>query len=559
MTPLSTVSLSDVRKKIQAGDYQEGLDILSRLPDPSVVDSAVESLRGQALEGMGRLSEAEAAYWKALSSEVNRSPHPYLCLGLLKDRMGDRERSLWVLEEGLRHFPQDIDLRREAGILYGLTGQWHRALPLILEAYRDAPDRSENIMAFGPAVDRMELVELYGEMHRAFSRLLDRSPNSPDVQDWYGRSLERIEKSGQAQKFFRGILRKSPRDKRLLAHVARISRNTNETARALDTYRLLMEETGETPDLLLAMAETHKMAGKPLAALPLIRQALALDPENPEARLLLGLVAVDQGDAEKAQNALAGIDSATAHYQLGELFLRKKEPRRAVGALARGFALRPDPYHAPELLDILLEEGEDLLFLETLAFLRILFPRTKVSSGLLRRAEAHFSGALSGKEGDDPESLAIAGLAEAFLPGHDRDRAFRLLEQAVTVDPLSEALYWTLAMIDEDAGRWMSAIAWYEKVKKNSREPVTLLFRIAENRHNAHLSLDPWPLLEDFSNLYGPMPGFFRALSSIAVRSDIELAREILIRGMAAFPDDPSLFSAYRSLDPDRWNRLLAL
>ena len=396
-------------------------------------------------------------------------------------------------------------------------------------------------------------------MHRAFSRLIERNPNNPDIQDWYGRSLERIEKSGQALKFFRGLSRKSPRDIRLLGHVARIARNINETGRALDTYRLLMEETGETPDLLLAMAETHKMAGKPLAALPLIRHALALDPDNPEARLLLVLATVDQGDAEKAQSLLEGIDQAVAHYQLGELFLRKKDFRRAAGALAHGFTLRPDPHYAPDLLSLLLSEGEDLLFLETLAFFRILFPREKVSASLLRKAVEHFSPLLSRGQADGPEVLAISGLAEAHLPGRDRALAVRLLEQAVTVDPLSEVLFWTLAMFEEDAGRWRLAVNWYEKVKKYSREPVTLLHRIAENLHNDRSRLDPWPLLEEFTGFYGSMPGFYRVLAAIAARSDKSLSREILERGMQAFPEDPTLFSQYRSLEPERWNRLLAL
>ena len=122
MTAPSPVSLEDVRKKLQAGLYQEGLEILSRIPTNSGVDCALESLRGQALEGMGHLSQAEEAYWKALSAEEERSPFPFLSLGLLKDRMGDRDRGLWVLEEGLRHFPDNIDLLREAGILYGLPG-----------------------------------------------------------------------------------------------------------------------------------------------------------------------------------------------------------------------------------------------------------------------------------------------------------------------------------------------------------------------------------------------------------------------------------------------------
>lgn len=559
MTAPSPVSLEDVRKKLQAGLYQEGLEILSRIPTKGGVDCALESLRGQALEGMGHLSQAEEAYWKALSAEEERSPLPFLSLGLLKDRMGDRDRGLWVLEEGLRHFPDNIDLLREAGILYGLTGQWHRALPYILGAYRRAPDRPENIMAFGPIVDRLELVELYGEMHRAFSRLIERNPGNPDIQDWYGRSLERIEKSGQALKFFRGLLRKAPRDPRLLGHVARIARNINETGRAIDTYRLLTEETGETADLLLAMAETHKMAGKPLAALPLIRHALAIDPDNAEARLLLGLVTVDQGDAEKAQMLLEEIDQAVAQYQLGELFLRKKDSRRAAGALSRGFALRPDPHYAQELLSLLLSEGEDLLFLETLAFLRILYPKAKVSQSLLRRAGDHFPPLPSRGQADNPETLAISGLAEAFLPGRDRNLAIRILEQAVTVDPLSEVLFWTLAMFDEDAGRWLSAVNWYEKVKKNSREPVTLLHRIAENLHNANPGMDPWPLLKEFIGFYGPMAGFYRVLASIVSRSDKGLSLEILERGMQTFPEDPSLFSQYRALEPDRWNRLLAL
>ncbi len=550
-------------KKIQEGRYLEGLALLAPINsgNPLQVDSRIETLRGQALESLGRLSEAEAAYWKALSTEKGGSSKPYLMLGLLKDRMEDREKGIWVLEEGLKLYPNDVDLLREAGILYGLTGQWHRALPYILEAYRRNPENPENIMAFGPVVDRLELVELYGEMHRAFTRLLEKNPGNPDIQDWYGRALERIEKSGQALKFFQKLLRKSPRDTRLLSHVARLSRNTNQTARALDTYRLLSEETGETVDILLSMAETQKMAGKPLSALSLIRQVLAIEPDNMEARLLLALALIDQGDFEKAEGALQDIHVAAAHYQLGELFFRKKHFIRAAGAFARGFALRPDPYYAANLLKLLLEENEDLLFLETLATLRILFPRTKVSVFLLKSAKEHFSPLMTNSSIpiNNPDRLALAGLAEAFLPGGNRKRAYQLLEQAVTVDPMSEILFWTLAMFDEDAERWDSAVNWYKKVKRFSREPVTLLHRIAENQHNADSWMDPWPLLKEFSDIYGPRPGFFRVLFAVLARSGGEVPREILERGMKAFPEDPSFFTLYRSLEPERWTKLVQL
>lgn len=544
---------------IREGRFQEALAILEgeeSHPGDSV--AILWTLKGLAFEGTGRDDLAEDAYWKALAAADPLTVDSFLALGLLKDRTGDREKGLWVLEEGLKHFPDHPDLLREAGILYGLTGVWDKALPLILAAYRADPSREDTLMAFGPIVDRLGLMELYGEMHQAFKALLERFPENPAVQDWYGRSLERLEKSQAALKYFRALLRKSPRDTRLLGHVARLARNVNESARALDTYRLLMEETGESVEIYLAMAETHKMNGKPLPALPLVRRVLALEPENREARILLGMIAIDQGDPEKAEAAFEGLDHAPAHYQLGDLYLRKKDPGRAMWSLFRGFTANPDPYYGKELLKLLFEAREDFLFLETLAWMTILFPKTRPAPQIVKLAQGRFPEPLDPFSHADPEYLALQGLANALLPNRDRDLAYRLLEQAVTVDPLSEVLYWVLAMIDEDRQDWLPAARWYEKIKNNSREPATVLHRIAENRHNDHPGCDLVALLEDFIGHYGPRPGFFRVLAEISGRNgETERSLEFLRRGMRAFPEDASLFALFRSLEPGRWKTLL--
>jgi len=545
-------------KKVQLGLYRDALDLLEQTKVNATPDASALTIKGRALEGLGLFDDAESAYWEALSVDRNKTFEPFLFLGLLKDRLGDREKGLWVLEEGLKQFPGNTDLLREAGILHGLTGKWDKAFPYVLAAYRSAPEQEDNLMALGPIIDRLDILDLFGEMHQAFKTLLSRHPENPDIQDWYGRFLERMEKSQQALKFFRGLLRKSPRDTRLLAHVARLARNINEPARALDTYRLLMEETGESVDLYLAMAETHKMNGKPLSALPIVRRVLALDPENPDAQILLGLIAIDQGDTEKAENTLSEINYAPGHYQLGDLYLRKKKVANAVGAFARGFSLRPDPFYGLELLKLLNGKNEDFLFLETLSWMRILFPRTSVPNSLLKQISAKFLKNPEEQSLRDPEMLALYGLANALLPGRDRNMAYRLLEQAVTVDPLSEVLFWVLAMLDEDNRRWLAATTWYDKVKKNSREPVTLLHRMAENLYNHNHENDLEPLLEEFVSYYGARPGFYRVLASVVARSgDIDKPQAILRNGMKMFAEDSSLFEQFRALEPEKWNRLI--
>jgi tetratricopeptide (TPR) repeat protein len=548
----------EAMKNIRLGLYRDALDNLAQASENSIPDAHLSTLKGRALEGLGLFSEAETAYWNALSIDYNKTFEPFLYLGLLKDRFGDREKGLWVLEEGLKQFPGNTDLLREAGILHGLTGEWDLALPYILTAYRQSPSQEDNLLALGPVIDRLDILELFGEMHLAFKSLLERHPDNPDIQDWHGRFLERLEKSTQALKFFRGLVRKNPRDIRLLSHVARLARNVNEPARAIDTYQLLMEETEESVELYLAMAETHKMNGKPLSALPLVRRALALDPNHLEAQIMVGLITIDQGDLEKAESAVVNLPYAPAHYQLGDLYLRKKMPVKAMGAYSRGFSIRPDPYYGVELLKLIDRENEPFLFLETLAWIRILFPKTTIPSSLLKKTMAILSENPGQHSLHNSEKLAIHGLANVLLPGRDIDLGYQLLEQAATVDPLSEVLYWVLAMVDEDSRRWMNAVEWYKKIKKNSREPVTLIHRIAENLHNQDAYCDLDPLLEEFIATYGPRSGFYRVLASVVSRTgDLEKSQAILKKGMRTLIDDSSIFEQYRSLEPEKWKRIL--
>ena len=164
-----TVAIGDLIRKRR---YSEALDLLDRKVPERDRDSAVETLRGMALEGQGLLSQAEECYWKAVAIEKNRSALPFLLLGLLKDRTDERKKALWVLEEGLRLFPGDPDLLREAGILNGLEGRWPLALPMILEAHRLIPSSPENILAMASTVDTLELIDLFAPMARNLENLL---------------------------------------------------------------------------------------------------------------------------------------------------------------------------------------------------------------------------------------------------------------------------------------------------------------------------------------------------------------------------------------------------
>ena len=115
---------------------------------------------------------------------------------------------------------------------------------------------------------------------------------------------------------------------------------------------------------LLRLASSQHQAGRSDAAIALIRQAIALDPADPECHFNLGNVLMSQGQAAEAiecysQALLRDPGHAQAHNNLGILF--KKQGRLPEAVACYRQALESNPHHAHahnNLGNVLMDQGQ---------------------------------------------------------------------------------------------------------------------------------------------------------------------------------------------------------
>ncbi len=120
------------------------------------------------------------------------------------------------------------------------------------------------------------------------------------------------------------------------------------TRRGLRTLENALALDEHNAELSFTIGEYYFHLGKSLAAAVHLRRALDEQSEHFGARLLLGLLSGDEGEAESAklhlERALAVDESSfAAHYGLGRLLAREGRLSEALQHLKRALALNPTP------------------------------------------------------------------------------------------------------------------------------------------------------------------------------------------------------------------------
>ncbi len=506
--------------------------------------------RGKVYEEMGDWESAENCYWRSVQPPFQPVPESFLALSQLKYLTGDKSKTLWFLEEGLAHFPGHNDLLRESGIQNGLQGRWWIALPRLKKAASDFPENSQNLLAYGALIERLGISELVSELIPIYQSLANQDPSNIDFQTLYARALERNNQNRKALKHIRTLLKTNPKNPALLQEVGRLLLNINEYTRAVDSFRMAMESGGSSGELHYLIALAYKMNGKPLSGIESAKRAIDLDPENTGYITLLGLLYIDMQDPEKANQVLQPIDESYPFRSLGDLYLHKKLKDRAIVAYSNAFEKDPDPHTGNTLLKLLAEKKDWFLFFETMAWMEILFPEQISgkyrSNSLLGRWKTETSNTVTPQE-----ELAVRGIF-LYLSGNV-GQSIPILEQAVLADPLSEVLYWILALASETKGETEQAFEWYRRVLPSTREPVTLFHSMARvHLHSGKSFSDLEKVLAEFRTYYPSRPGFYRVLHEWGIRGENRVrASEILIEAMTSHPEDPSLYELFRRCHPD--------
>lgn len=120
------------------------------------------------------------------------------------------------------------------------------------------------------------------------------------------------------------------------------------TRRGLRMLESALTLDGRNVELCFTIGEYYFNLGKSLDAAVFLRRALDEQGDHFGARLLLGLLSGDEGEAESAkihlQRALAlDENSFAAHYGLGRLFARESDLNEALTHLKRALEINPSP------------------------------------------------------------------------------------------------------------------------------------------------------------------------------------------------------------------------
>jgi protein O-GlcNAc transferase len=199
----------------------------------------------------------------------------------------------------------------------------------------------------------------------------------------------------------------------------------------------------------LALAQIHRKQGNISAAANAYRTVVAIDPTRGAAQLELGEILVSQGDLAGARAPLEKAierlpDSARAHYLLGVVYEKTKDPERALleyGRAADLDAKLADAHHA---------RG------------RLLRDHKKDSPGALTSFEK--AAQLSP---DNPDVLTDLGVA--LYDAKQPDRAGESLGRAVKTpdyrNPLGFGVY---GLVLKDKQNFAEAVGWFEKAAAGS-------------------------------------------------------------------------------------------
>ncbi|MCC7487798.1 MAG: tetratricopeptide repeat protein [Burkholderiales bacterium] len=253
---------------------------------------------------------------------------------------------------------------------------------------------------------------------------------------------------------------------------------------------------GTAGELLETAAGLHR-AGDLEGAKALYRQVLDGDAGHPDALHLLGVLASQQGEHERALELIARAiarrgDAAPFHASLGQVHSRLGRAREAEAACRTALRLDPGLHDARlRLGNLLRERGDDAAaeacFREVLAArpgdeqARVNLGVTLRAQGRLDEAIAEYRAALAGHPG---LALAHCNLGNALQAKHDLPGAIAAYREAVRVEPEYADAHLNLALAllargEFDEGwreyewRWRSpgALKW-NAVRRDFPEPA---------------------------------------------------------------------------------------
>ncbi len=363
----------------------------------------------------------------------------------------------------------------------------------------------------------------------------------------------------------------APEATRPLEQLGDVTQALGRHEEAAQHYAAYVARDDQTPRVLYKLALTHHHADRTVRAIPLLRRAIELDSQMPEAHYLLGIGLWNQDSLDEAaeafsqavalspgfiaaREALSGVFSAAGRLDehIGELetlaALEPDRPDRDV-ELGLGYARVGRTDMAVLALGRAAEEHPEQPLVYT-ALGRVWLDIARTTDD--RVAVAKALGALQSIPTAIASSEALTLLARAQLRSGEIDDAVAALELATKRFPLEPAAFVELADLVERAGdpvRAHQLLVDHDVLMPNAPTPgrVARLTRIADLSLRLGDPADAVVRLTQARALGEPSAALHIRLADAASRAgDRDVARTVIAEGLAQYPTDRTLLALQR-------------
>jgi tetratricopeptide (TPR) repeat protein len=320
------------------GDRAQATAIFEKLAEGTRNDGRLSAENGQALARAGQFEQAETFLTHALA--MNPSDFGLLySLGVTASRAGDLPRAREVLEAARRQQPGNVDALYALAFVYSSMAQPEAAIRLLAEAARIAPQRADVQKLLATAAGDLGA---HDDSVAAWGRYLQLMPGDDTARRELAFEKAKLGLLDEALPELRRYTEKHPDDATgfyemgvsegandpaaaiawldkalalkpdyVVAHATRgeLLYGQNQREAALPDLEFAASHfPGETPELasvLDRLGQTYMALNRVADAVPILRKAAALAPDDPKTQLHLANALAESGKTEESEALMA--------------------------------------------------------------------------------------------------------------------------------------------------------------------------------------------------------------------------------------------------------------
>lgn len=572
-----------VQVALLAGNGQEALRYLDRLPAQELETPNVAILRLAALDMAGNRTEADALFRRLaaatendanLSASLGRklvqagqfdqaetflthalAPDPanfgmLYELGVVASRAGHNERAREVLEKALRQQPQNVDVLYGLAFVYNALGQSEQAVRLLAQAAKLAPQRADLQKLLAVATGALHA---YDDSVAAWERYTALAPDDDAGRRERGFARANIRQAQAGLADLEWYVARHPDDPIGWFELG-VSQSVDDPEKGLATLDKAVALKPDFVDARSARGALNYQQGKAGAALPDLEFAAAHQPESApildrlgQTYLLLDRLTdalrvlrrageLAPGDA-KIQLHVANALAQAGQTDESRIFMnRYRELGGMPSVPARGvmdyLSLTPEQQHAAyraRLEKAVADHPAD-------AATEVAYLKLSIADGQMDRASATARKIAAMK----PGAIVLADAGRAMLAARQYELAKELLDQALAADPYA-AVDLDLAIAGFHADGPAAGLERLERVPASARGGDYYLAR-AQMLDASGRSADAIAAMQQAvkaepqrSDLY------WQAAVLMTKRDSATEALQLLDRAAAVLPDDAQI------------------